>query len=751
MKGYFKSSGAQITSVKQKITQVVVKQYNAILLKMDALRVHGVYYGSKLLNAIIDVIITLLVSVSAVLALYFPYSRSILEKYQEIETILTSLGATFGTILALVLTLSVIPVQRAGDAWSPSIVRLYRRDSITHFIFIFLGLLCAASFTLAVKDVSEIGVAYILVGSLVMLGMSLDLLRWYHRHICILLDPAHAVSTVTKYANKAIDQIHSTVRKTAQAQYKNLSSEQKSDINIFDLEALNYPRVRGYPDIINFWINDLGEIANKGTVRGEKFLASTAIIGIRNVIIHYLESRKENLVISASPEAMYLVSESDVKFVTDKAYEVIQEISRSAISIDDESTAIKVSEIYADIAIYSENLVTQRIEKNAAPLSTTPISYLLTCVEYAQKKDLTEVIFQSAGILSRISLQAPEKISIMDVHIPVVDGIQKIAIKLYIKQEYILAENLVGHPMEVLNKLTANREDRFKDLLRHVLELIEGLVPYSIANEALQERLTLQYPLSKVYGGVNSNSLGNLLGKYNQYIEIDEDRPWINPYHEIIDILDIYQRHFRNVGERTEFGNSFLLWELIHLIKDISIVVSQMIERPLREGYGDEQEVVDKLEWIISFMWVAFNKKKIINQRWADDAGDVLAYVGILFFDMGYPEVMRSSVSHIKSIINSYCEISGVPDLYAIGDLYAHLWCMRILAALNDNVAVIGAIDEVLQEKPDVLTDGQWQNAQETIELRRNQLIERMGEIDRRMLRDSAEELLSRILSRREG
>src|SRR5690554_1720732 len=40
------------------------------------------------------------------------------------ETVLTQAGAIYGTIFALVLTLSLLPVQKASESWSPSVVRL---------------------------------------------------------------------------------------------------------------------------------------------------------------------------------------------------------------------------------------------------------------------------------------------------------------------------------------------------------------------------------------------------------------------------------------------------------------------------------------------------------------------------------------------------------------------------------------------------------------------------------------------------
>ena len=272
-------------------------------------------------------------------------------------------------------------------------------------------------------------------------------------------------------------------------------------------------------------------------------------------------------------------------------------------------------------------------------------------------------------------------------------------------------------------------------------------VHFAVVNEALQERLSVIHPLGKAYGLVNPKSLGYLFAKTNVLIKLDSDREWISPYSDVVEILDVYQRHFRKLGESIEFGSSFLLWDLIHLIKHIAGTVAQMIGDPIRPDRDDEQVLVDKLGWVMSFFWVAFHRKKSVDARRADEACDTLAYIGILFFERGYPDVLESNVSHIVSIIKSYCQIAKPLDEYAVGDLFAHLWCLRELVEARDNAELINVIDAALNSKPESLSQEQWQEIQRTIELRRGQLMERLGDINRRYGSDTSEELLQRVLA----
>jgi hypothetical protein len=288
--------------------------------------------------------------------LYLPNVHKIVDDFKSLEGILPQLGATFGTILALVLTLSIIPIQRAGEVWSPSIVRLYRRDLATHVLFVTLGIFCIACFIFAVRGIAGINVSVVLAGAMVMLGIGLDLLRWYHGHICQLLDPIHAVGLEFQRAKQTIDRTQAHVTRVSRLYYRGLNPKSQKEITVEDVETAFYQRAPGYPNSINFWINELGEIATKALSRGEKTLSRTAVFNIAGATNHYLSARKDNLVIIPSPEAMFLSSESDVKAVTGPAYEILHGVGHAAVSQGDEPTALCVSEAYQSIAIHISNL-----------------------------------------------------------------------------------------------------------------------------------------------------------------------------------------------------------------------------------------------------------------------------------------------------------------------------------------------------------------------------------------------------------
>lgn len=682
---------------------------------------------------------------TAASVLLIPQFRCIADAFQPLEAILSQLGATYGTILALVLTLSFIPIQRASEVWSPSIVRLYRQDTVTYITFVALGIFCIASFMLAVRGLGGVPVSVVLALSLAILGISLDMLRWYHGHVCQLLDPTYAVGLALQQVKRAIDETKALVTRVGRLQHQLLSSEQQIQFAPEDIEVTVYPRVPGYPNSINSRINDLAEIVIKAVARGEKLLAKTAIFAIADLTIHYLSSRKNNLTLTPAPGAMFLATTSDVSVVTDRAYETLQEISRAAVAQSDESTAIHVSEAYQAIAIHTANLGARAFREHTAPLTFAPIYYALACVKYAQAKGLDDVSFQTAAILSRIATSAPKDVTETDIHIPVIDGLYDITVYLYVKRNFGLAEEINGHQFTILAHMLEQQDYHFEDMLRHVLEKIELLTPLAIINETLAGRLSIVKPLGKAYG--NSHSLGYLFGKAAEtLLRVEADREWLNPYRDLIDIADIISDHLRKTAENNEFGDSFLIWETNRLIKHIAVVITKLIDQPLRPNHGDENELVDKFRWILAFYWVAFKDKKSVSGQRADECGETLVYIGLLFFARGHPDVFRASISNIRSILESYCEIAQPPDYYTIGDIFTHLWGIRMLLIARDNAALTQEVERALNTKPAALTDEQWQVAQNAILLRRAQLEERLAERDDHQRSDSAEALLRQLL-----
>ncbi|MCD4813643.1 hypothetical protein K8S19_08125 [bacterium] len=744
---YFKR---MIMSLRDGLKTIITRIKTYLTIKVVRLWFYITSFSRGLLLKTSKIMIGIIGLIIASFILGYPPLRTALNTTQSIDKMLIQLGATYGTILALVLTLSIIPIQRAAEAWSSSIVRLYRRDLITNASFVALAILCIACFAFSAGGFAGVSENLKLAVAILTLGFSLDLLRLYHRHICKLLDPTYSTNLALKQAMRTIDRIKKTVNRSARLHYKLLPEEKKQGVVIEDIETIYYPQVFGYPQTINSWINDLSEIAVKAISRNEKLLTKSAVYAIAHLTMYYLSARKLNLLILPCPDTLLLTSQSDVEAVTGCSYEMLNEISRIAISQNDESAALSVSEAYKKITIHTANLGARKYRPNTAPLSMKPINYMLSCVRIAQTKGLDEVPFQTSGMLSGIIKCTPKDVDDSDIHLPVINGISEIAQYFYINRNPVLAEEVIKQYFIILDHMLRNKDYYFKEVLGQVFQKLGNLAPFAIISETLQGRLSMNHPFTKAYSLVEQTSLGNLFAMAATiFPKVDPERDATNPYYELIDMTDIIARHLRNVAEKNEFGDSFLIWEINELIKHIAKVVCQILDNPLRSNQNDVKELVDKFTWILSFYWVAFDRKKSIFKEWTDIACDSMVYIGLLFYTREWwQDVLLLCISNIRSILESYCEISKNPDDYAIGDIYAHFYAIQLVMRAKNNTHMANKVDEEIKTKPKVFTEEQWKNVQKHILLRQKQLEERLRERGGFPGPNDGEELARQILSK---
>ena len=693
-----------------------------------------------------SVAITLTATGIAACAVLVPSIRTAVDQFESIETVLTGLGATYGTILALVLTLSIIPIQRAGESWSASILRLYRRDKVTHVTFVSLGVLCVTSFALAVGGLPQLPVSFILAASFALLGVSLDLLRGYHAHVCLLLDPQHAVSTGLKEAKKALDRLNRVVHRDSWLRHRRPFAKRKPAVSrgLIEANALLL-FIPGYPGVIIDPLNDLAEMALRAIARAEKPLAAAAIAAIAELINHYLSGRQRNLTLHQGTRGTAPTNSSDADVVTHPAYDLLREISRAAVKAENEITAIRVSQAFRSIAVHAANLAAPAFSPNTAPLSYAPVYHAFDCVKFAQSQGLDEVAFQSASILAEIPFDVPKNIAVDDLHAPLVDGLHDIAVAFYSNRRFHLAEAVTKNQLMMLSTLLIREEIHFLEVLKGVLERVALQVPLSIDNENAAGHADAFMPLKHAYDPTDMVSVGWLFGNTLRWLyQADDERAYQNTYAQTLRFLHFLSDHLREVAQNNEFGSSLLLREIDGLIKHIAIRVADFIDEPAPLGQGNHDELIRGFIRLLAFYPAAFRDKSTIHARRVEQCSDTISYIALRFLSSGRPAVLTHCVWCIESVIGSYCQTTHPPNYFTLADVFALLWGIREVAIAQDHAEIVQDLDRALGQ-PSSLTVEQWQQAQDAIQVRREQLLDRLREPDSLPHRDNAESLLRQL------
>lgn len=685
------------------------------------------YFGHRVIRVwerLFPAILTIIAGAVSLGILFYPGLRQAADVSPSIETLLSQLGATYGTILALILTLSLLPVQRASEVWSPSVVHLYLRDKGTIWSVILLGLFCLGCFAFSVDGIGGAPGSIIMAGAILSLGISLDLLRYYRTHVGRLLNPGYVVKAITEEAKTVIQK----------AVYTAHSISKHEGVP----EASVYSRLSRYDAYINEKINDLTEIAIKAISRNDVMLVQQSIHSITDLVTRYLESRRASLLVF--PGSVLGSTSSNVDVVLNHSCEALLQISRSASNKGDESSAIRVSEAYKAIAVCAASLRDERYSPSSAPLAHAPIYYALEGVKLSKTKGHDESSFQAAMMLSRVPAEVPRGVRYNDIFIPVASGAFDVALYLYAKRSFVLAEEVVGRQFETLKVMLNRDEQGFVESLIYALGKSKDMLPLALVNEQLDSRSPTVNALGKVYGLIHEASLGHLFAlSLNKVIQSDDDRGHIAVAHRLLAAI---AENLRELARNHEVAESFLIFNVTELLKQMAEHIVLVKSSDALRGFDWGQLVTEFQGGLNFFTWAHYKKKKMITDR-MEESGEALVYIGLLFFRAGRIDILFECLRRVVSIVDAYCETTTAPDPYFIGDMYAHYWLVRMVFAAKG--IAVGGVDNMLTAKPKTMSDERWAFCQEMIQLRRRQLEERLDG-DRFSLPNKAVSLAARIL-----
>ena len=94
-----------------------------------------------------------------------------------------------GAALALILSLSIIPAQRAAEAFSPAILKLYAQDRGLIAAFVILAATTTLSVLLGTNFLPRMDPRVSISAQLILLGISFDALRLFFGRALDLLIP----------------------------------------------------------------------------------------------------------------------------------------------------------------------------------------------------------------------------------------------------------------------------------------------------------------------------------------------------------------------------------------------------------------------------------------------------------------------------------------------------------------------------------------------------------------------------------
>jgi hypothetical protein len=419
-----------------------------------------------------------------------------------------------------------------------------------------------------------------------------------------------------------------------------------------------------------------------------------------------------------SAAALFLVAEGDVNMVLTPLYERLMDINRNAVAMKAETTCIHVIRAFGSIASYTVNFKAAAFPAHEAPLTHMPIHYLRKCVELVQRHELDDAALEGSHILLQAAQSAPDNVQILHVHLPAIDGCYEIArtfLTTTTPNKATLVNEFLRDIMTLAHHLVQQRHFMADHVLQHILEKNLELAPYALLHEKALGAPVIIMPLALPYDVTNEYSLSHLVRRAASLIDWSEYRAWAKSYGDFRELNEKIWRHFRDLVEKVDLGQSWLLWDITGTIQHIAQLYLCLLKEPMTNDAHYVDELAAQLRWYLSFFWEAFSKANVVDLTYAKHASETLGWVGLTFLDVGHKKITQASANNIVSIAKY-----GSPKIDAlsadqIADLLMPIWYMRMLAEAKQDDPMVNLLDSKLV-KPETMTDALWQEAQQALE-----------------------------------
>jgi hypothetical protein len=414
----------------------------------------------------------------------------------------------------------------------------------------------------------------------------------------------------------------------------------------------------------------LAEIYQKSLNRNDLIVAKATLHTMVEVLKYFLQKRKGNIYYHTVFTGLLPIKEADIsKEIIIPVCEILKDLFISSSNKSTENMALEVMEIYKSIGI-----VLSEVDIKLTKIS---INYAKECNKYAQSIDSVEIPFQSTQIIFEIHNKIRVENIYDEVDSYIIDFLEDAIIYLYTKNKAELVEYNLKYLMQ-LNRF----DDDFKIRFEKILQVAERLVPFALIIESTRGSPSGYTPHNEIYSLTGFTSIGNIY----QYATEQSDG------NLLVDILDVSWRHFRSVAEKYDIQNSFMMHEINSTIEHISDINLYLI----KEKSIDEKKLIDKFKWLLSFYWVAYDKKATFNEYYLRTNVETLKKIVLDYMKNDCIDISLDALSNINAIYKFISKKNK--DEYLIQDFSSEIEKIRDFSMSDEKYKIVSEkLDEILE------------------------------------------------------
>ncbi|OAN55285.1 hypothetical protein A6A04_11560 [Paramagnetospirillum marisnigri] len=584
--------------------------------------------------------------------------------YKAVE-IGIGLGGALATVLALALTLSVIPIQRAADHFSASIIHLYAKDKTFRLAF---GTLVAAVVLafMSGSGLFTLRPRMLFVVQAVLLGSGVDCLRAFYWRFLTLLDPANAPRILTRQAAQAIQWADREVRRCAFVEGLDPNGPNLDDRY---RRAGIYFRASALLDPVRRWNKDLLEMAAKALERREQSTVAEIFSGLGSIAVFYLNIKKESSF------------GQDEDHIVNPIYEGIMTVSNQAAALGMEETCQNAIKVLGTIAANTAQITVSSGRIVKAPYIYMPLSYMDRCAETALQKKMQDAGLETIRMCRLVLAHIPEAYDTHAVDASLIDVAAKVAAAGYGMGSWVVANTAADAIVEIAMAELGRERYRRAVLLSKAFYYLEFLLPFAIASSTKVGLMAGSFP---PYASTSNHSLASLIQTACSLIPgHDPEHPRRDRLTRFSEVCEATAKHLSDVASKVDFSSSLVMADLIMVLDEIFKTLRQQLESLDPKLSEDENETFDKLA--SQFIWASgcFWGRDKINAApgMADEVARMLSAHAVAFVRLGHIDLATQVAHVIRRIAGNIANLS-LNSIYDVADVTAQLWPIKMAGDL---------------------------------------------------------------------
>jgi len=640
-----------------------------------------------------------------------------------------------GAALALILSLSIIPAQRAAEAFSPAILKLYAQDRWLVAAFLILAGTTTLSVLLGTNFLPQMDARLSISVQFLLLGFSFDALLLFYNRALDLLIPETAVQLVIRECTKQLTRVSRIVERLIRLQV--LADRSNAPTDATRAIYFSASQVSG---ALRFWIAQLDEIAHKLIARRDTSAANDIVTAMGMIGTQYSEARRNSLILRPDFDNLFAGGVSDISEVLNPIYDCLHVICKEAAKAPNELVVKQGIRTLADMTTHAMTMIHSSNGWHKAPLAFSPCFYLGLCATTAVKANMGDAVLTAVSGFRTILLSQKKDVDTSDLEVQSLESLLKLA-----QASYIVPDAVWGFPAVKAILLAARHEiesDGYYDRSKTALSYACALAPMEIAMEKAGKRLLQTFP---PYDLGFEASVPLLLELVARQVKVDAEQSRRNPFDDFLEAAEDVRHHYRELAQ-TDFEGTLLRKCVVDSLMAAARVHWTLLVQPPAGTENNVDDVDQSLRSLVSWVPSFFPEQTQPHRFHINEAADSLACLGISLLEHDRIGAARDCASAIAGLAINSAALR--PEPFAIANLHQRL---EVLARAADALGKTQAAADIraMIQRPATVADSDWPHF---VAARQNRLHDLNRSLQERRnphrLRDDPISELQRILNR---